>query len=133
MNKPEITREIPAKKKPTWKWKRTGRCQPAKCGAACCRLGPVLASFNPKDRKEHLDYSAMYDMFGWFKVAQIKDMALYSDGRTCKNLVGNRCAIQKTKPQCCREFPVVPEHAWFEVVKKVCTYRFVKVRLHEQD
>ena len=115
------------KKRPK-KWKRIGRCQPNKCGAYCCRVGPEASGFPNEPRISN----KLYKLFGWKceKLKTEKEGIRYimHPNTSCLNLKGNRCSIQKKKPNICKKFPENPSQAWYQLAKQHgCTYRFVKV------
>lgn len=125
------------KKKQDYEWKRVGRCQPTKCGALCCRCGPsCITTIKPdkvsKDpKKDNEDYWRFYELMGWAKISEKKIKGgteiYYGNPRSCSALKGNRCSIYKDRPKACKTFPASPDHNYYKMVKKYCTYKFIKV------
>lgn len=81
--------------------KRIGKCEPDKCGAACCK------AFLQKE-----------EMVGDEKFT-------FPDG-VCEKLKNNRCSIYSNRPQGCKDFPQSPDHPHYQAVKDVCTYKFIE-------
>lgn len=104
-------------------YKRVGRCQPKKCGAFCCRMGPLLLLNSTPPKTNDL-----YSVFGW-KNEKVGDLRVVYQNQPCSKLSNLKCTIQKTKPQGCVDFPHSPDHNWYKLAKKNgCTYNFVKIR-----
>ena len=110
------------------KWKRVGRCDPRKCGAFCCRMGPLMREYRKNEA-----YAKFLMMFGWSVVHEFKERGktyqVFSTCKSCPHLKGIRCNIHKKRPRICRNFPESRDMRWYEVAKAHgCTYRFVRVR-----
>lgn len=108
------------------KYKLTGRCNPKKCNAFCCRIG-IGILINKKNIKEK-DYCECFGLN--IKRYNKKSFIVYSP-IPCRFLdqLKMTCRIHKKKPLACREFPVNKNHDFYKFVKKYkCTYNFVKVK-----
>ncbi len=104
-------------------YKRTGTCQPDKCGAVCCKIG-LSVKFNNDPAFE--EYARLYGYE--IKIVDGEKYALTN--MVCKKLCNDKCSIQKTKPRMCTIFPESPDDSAFKIVKKLgCTYDFVEVKL----
>ncbi len=103
-------------------YKRTGRCQPKKCGAICCRLTAVN-NFS----KEETEYIKFYEIHGYKKIKIGNRIVMYLE-QACLQLNKTKCNIHENKPNPCKVFPEVKSLMWFKLCKKLgCTYRFKKV------
>ncbi len=126
--KDETTGKIDKPKKLP-QYKRVGRCQPKKCGAFCCRqaMGVMQTGHDSKRNKgwrsRHGDF---YSFFGFIKYQISKNKKLYVPPMPCRYLkLKGGCAIQKTKPRVCKEFPEARDLDYYRMAKKAgCTYRF---------
>ena len=93
---------------------RTGKCQPNKCGSACCKFHMIKKTDNTDDyidgfydsKNEHGDHLLV---------------------RNCKHLdvKNNKCKVWGTDkmPEVCKQFPV-PTDAVYKHVFDVCTFKF---------
>ena len=116
----------------TWKYKRIGRCQPSKCGAFCCRIGPLCKTSD--DTPRGLDEQRYFSYMGLSELGSItvgkKKIKILGHTTACSQLKGLRCSIHKERPNVCKDFPVLPSQEWFKIAKQHgCTYKFVKVKL----
>jgi hypothetical protein len=101
--------------------KRIGKCNPRRCGAACCRFF-------------HCRQYQYARYFAGFMDAKIK-----ADGkggafinRPCKFLKNNRCTRWKKRPVPCYQFPI-PSDEVYKQVKGKCSYRFVRITRKEYE
>jgi hypothetical protein len=88
---------------------RHGKCDPDKCGAACCKM---MKNPSPETKAEFCP----------------------DNNGVCRYLKNNRCTIQETKNQICKNFPPDPGDQNYLKVKDKCSYRFEeKVLLLEDE
>lgn len=113
----------------TKKYRRVGRCDPKKCGAFCCRIGPILYNIPIKKNQKKETYDSFFSKFGWSSQKIGKSMLFYPN-QTCKHLVNLRCGLGNKKPKVpCKVFPQDKNRLWYKLAKKNgCTYRFVEVK-----
>ena len=109
-------------------YKRVGRCQPKKCGAFCCRIGPYILRV-PKDKLgKPKDDPRYYYYNGCMNIHETSKYIYLAQNVACGKLRGSGCSIYKDRPKICQEFPASPDHEWYQVAKAHgCTYRFKKV------
>jgi len=109
------------------KYKRSGRCNPSKCGAFCCRIGPLAITAHSGCIKN--PSYALYDLFNWKSENINKNEILTYPNQNCSKLYGNKCIIHgKNKPYHCKIFPSGP-CKWYELCRKHgCTYRFKQLK-----
>lgn len=117
-------------------WKRTGQCQPSKCGAVCCKVGFAITGAMPETKRN----GRYWEYFGF------KEVKLSKKVLKIVNRVGQRIAIpnmrcsklslegkcelhgSKNKPETCRVFPESRELVFYQICKKLgCTYRFKRI------
>ena len=118
-----LLHEAKAKEKKHF-YKRCGRCDPRKCGGACCRY--TIAPMFDRD-------SYFAKITDWLKnpidtVKYGKETFIVSPFH-CPNItVGGRCKLHGTKKQSsiCDMFPCQHDDPFYLYVKKVCSYRFEK-------
>lgn len=116
-----------AKKERTFKWKRTGKCDPSKCGAFCCRHARMTALLE-KDKKRLKSQKKYYELQGFREKGLLNGNPVMAFDFPCAALKGIRCSIYKDRPITCKEFPLHPEHDFYKVcVQNGCTIRFKKV------
>ena len=109
-------------------WKRTGRCQPKKCGAFCCRVGPLMTKITEK-RKDRTNALRYYQLQGMFELGQVDGCPILSSRTSCSALRGLSCGVHKTRPTICREFPHIIDQDYYRLAKQHgCTYRFKQVK-----
>ena len=122
--------EIARAKKKKHYYKRIGRCDPGKCGGACCRY--VIALM-------HED-GYFSKVTGWLKnpIQTVK----YGKGTFvvtpfhCPNItIGGRCKLhgKKTQPLKCDCFPMKHDDAMYKYVQQVCSYRFEKTLIEQGE
>ncbi len=68
------------------------------------------------------------------EVAIIDGQKVLATRICCSALRGLRCSIHKNKPNLCKQFPVAPDHKWYEIaLQNGCTFRFKKIKIkHKQ-
>lgn len=104
-------------------WKRTGRCQPKKCGAFCCRVGPMMCCVDGKDEER------FYKLQGMVPIAKVGKQKIMTHRMSCMALKVLGCGIYKTRPNICKDFPGCPEQKFYRVCKQNgCNYRFVQIK-----
>jgi len=99
-------------------FKRVGSCKPDLCGAACCRIVSGGG-------REHTRYMAA--VLGVRTVHYLKRAKTWWFEKPCAQLKGLLCGIQKVKPAVCYQFPSTPSDGHYQVVRNVCSYRFVRI------
>lgn len=117
------------------KYERVGKCQPDKCGAFCCKMGPMALRYGGKrETKKHMKYYRLYEFFGWgtetIKEKGESPFTIVYPKQECSKLTeDNSCAIYKKRPTDCQKFPEHPDHEWYKIAKKHgCTYRFKEIK-----
>lgn len=107
-------------------YKRVGRCDPKKCGAFCCRLGPLMQSYEVMPSATQKDF---FNKFGWMSF-KIGKRTVYHSNQACRHLVNLRCNLGDKRPdQPCKAFPENKDMVWYKLAKKNgCTFRFIEVK-----
>ncbi len=131
MNNVDLNRILRNRAKETkrkfW-WKRTGRCTPGKCGAACCRY-TVSNQVEQSEYNRLLSYNLGTMVFGTKKIGKKQ---LVINNVVCPNMTMDcKCKLhgKKQQPYTCDIFPMHRDDGMYEVVKNYCGYKFVKVML----
>lgn len=108
-------------------YKRVGHCDPKKCGAFCCRVGPLMQFLCTG--KELTTQDDFFNKFGWMSQKLGKDV-IYHSNQACRHLVNLRCNLGNKRPKNpCKVFPESKDLVWYRLAKKNgCTYRFVEVK-----
>ncbi len=107
-------------------YKRVGHCDPKKCGAFCCRVGPLIQLYNIIPPKTQ---DSFFKKFGWMSQKLGKN-TFYHSNQACRYLVNLRCTLGNKRPEHpCKDFPESKDLEWYRLAKKNgCTYRFVEVK-----
>lgn len=115
-----------------FRYQRTGKCQPDKCGSFCCTVGPLMMRISQKDRQGNKRFSSF---FGWQEVGTLKDGdKIIAQRMQCRHLKKGRCSIYKKRPKVCKAFPAHPSQEWYKVARQHgCTYRFKRVPLKKKE
>ncbi len=130
-NKQERPKEAknPKPHKKKHKWVRTGRCQPTKCGAFCCRTGAIMTQCNRKSKRAKDDMK-YYELQNMQPIGDLNGETILSNRVACAALRGLRCGIHKKRPSICKEFPFNKDQSFYKVaVQHGCTYKFKKIKL----
>jgi len=105
-------------------YERTGRCQPEKCGAFCCRQGAWMLTVRDKDSKK------FFELHGVRSIGKINNDDVMSPCTNCSALKGLKCGIYNHRPKICKDFPVAREQGYYQIaVQHGCTFRFKKVKV----
>lgn len=123
----EIIRKRSIKDKKKFWWKRVGRCNPLKCGGACCRY---YVNTGPS-KKEYHDIMGV-DHKNTFEIRRMGNKELIIKNAVCPNMTMDcKCKLHgnKNQPYTCDVFPMHPTDGTYLAVKKFCGYKFVKVKL----
>lgn len=111
---------------PSW-MKRVGSCNPSKCGGACCRYTvSVLRNNEEYQNLIHSDKGGVMH-----SVKKIKDKELIVTNAVCPYMTMDcKCSMhgKKKQPYTCDVFPMHHTDGVYQAVKKLCGYRFVKVK-----
>jgi len=95
--------------------RRTGTCQPEKCGGVCCKFYSIT-----KDRTDNL----LYDYIeGFFEIDKFDNFILK---KPCRQLTNdNKCKLWDTDrfPAVCQQFPHVTDPV-YHLISDVCTFKF---------
>lgn len=119
----KIKIEIAKSEKKKYYYKRIGKCNPNKCGGACCRY--VLANM--------FEDSYHTKITNWVR----QPMQTVKYGKTtyvvsafhCPDImISGRCRLHGTKRQSeiCDKFPMNHDDAVYKYVKEICCYTFEK-------
>lgn len=105
-------------------YKRSGRCNPARCAGACCRY---IAS------KMHYEGNYFRKVTEWVRgpievITHNGTTFIISPFHCPKITIDGKCSLhsKKDQPQICDMFPAVPDDGVYLYVKEVCGYRFAK-------
>ena len=97
--------------------KRTGKCQPEKCGSACCK-------FHLNRAKGHTD---TYDYHSFF-ADEFDKQGNFVYNKNCEQLdeKNNKCKLWGSEkfPEVCKQFPSVNDPVYRHVRDK-CTFKFI--------
>jgi len=98
-------------------FKRSGKCNYKKCKAICCRFFHI-GTIKSSQQKKYLKG------FG-FKIILFKGEQHIILEKPCKylNLKTYKCKRHKTKPACCRQFPINDDSV-YQLIQKKCSYKF---------
>lgn len=108
-------------------FKRVGRCNPGKCGGACCRF--VVVRNNECNSYQDLMLSASDKPL--VKVVKDDNNEWYVYDSKCPYMTMDcRCRLhgKKRQPSVCDKFPMTPNDGVFVVLRKFCGYSFKKVK-----
>ena len=116
------------KNKRKFYWKRIGKCNPSKCGGACCRYS-VLSY------RDHGYHDIINRGSGIYKIIKHKKETLSIIHAQCPNMrMDGRCKLhgKKSQPSVCEKFPMSRDDGVFIAVKKYCGFKFVKEVLYDK-
>lgn len=104
-------------------YQRYGKCNPQKCGSACCRFAVAT-----EGREYHRFAFAGIRQ----PVARVKHRkeAIMIFAFHCPNItIDGRCKYhgRKTQAEICDKFPMTPTDMMYQYVKKYCGYHFKKI------
>jgi len=134
------------KQAPKFKWKRIGKCK--QCGL-CCLFSKGM--FTAEFRGDYYYFlkktgcteihrrKVKYKKNEKFKRKPKKDYwieVIMGKLSGCPQLMFNKkgkilCSIHDKKPKTCKVFPESPDHKFWDVLKHVCGYKFVKVKINK--
>lgn len=123
----EIIRKRAIKEKNKYWWRRIGRCNPNKCGGACCRYAVTI---EPSKKEYHDLIGANHKDV--FEIKKVNKKDLIIKNAVCPNMTMDcKCKLheKKEQPYTCDVFPMHPDDGTYLAVKKFCGYKFVKVKL----
>ena len=107
--------------------KRVGKCDPTKCSSACCRFFTISSYSN--DEYHDLASSSHKGTLYSIKKYKKKEVRIYHNN--CKYMaINGRCKLhnKKKQPYTCNVFPMHIDDATYQIVKKYCGYKFVKIK-----
>lgn len=99
--------------------KRTGKCNPQKCGAACCK---IYSGTTP-----YVQYTLA--MLGHKRCMKYGKEELWVR-HICPFLKNGKCSIYAHRPGACRQFPHLYDTT-YKLVRRKCSFRFRKITKRE--
>lgn len=107
-------------------YKRIGCCNPKKCGAFCCRVGPAMQAYMQKPTATEKEF---FINFGWME-QKLNDICIFHSNQACRHLRNLKCNLGDKRPDSpCKAFPENKDMEWYLIAKKNgCTYRFIEVK-----
>lgn len=107
-------------------YKKVGKCN--QCGM-CCLFKDGMKRVD----KKHKDELYFNKKIGWTIIKEDKDCFILGKIQGCPYLIFTKegkliCKLHGTKlqPKICKDYPVHPDHTFYEVFKDWCGYKFKK-------
>jgi len=125
----EYINKLGLKSKEKYLWVRSGKCNPVKCGSACCRfnvLGHVKNNSHAKNYHQMSDYLQHNNI----QIRVLNRSTIYMTPRLCPNIaIDGKCELhnKRTQPKVCKYFPMTPKDGVYVAVKHVCGFKFEKI------
>ena len=105
-------------------FKRIGKCDPSICGGACCR-------YSVANHNTDAEYHNLITVPIPVKIIKTKTKVLEVIAINCPNItIDGKCCLhgKKKQPYTCDVFPMHPEDGTYILVKKYCSYKFIKIK-----
>ena len=124
----KILKECAEEQHKKYYYKRTGNCNYKKCMSACCRFNcQKHRKKNSKQQYQMSDYSYIRDV----SIISDDKYDFYISPRLCMYLTfDGLCKSHKKKlqPRVCQYFPMHPDDGTFIALRKICGYKFNKIK-----
>lgn len=104
-------------------YQRYGKCNPQKCGSACCRFAVATEG----SEYHQLAFAGVRSPVA--RIKQRKDVIIIFAFH-CPNITTDgKCKLhnKKTQPEVCDKFPMTTTDAMYRYVKRYCRYYFKRV------
>ena len=108
-------------------YKRIGKCNPQRCGGACCRYSTAT---NNKEEEYH-DIVKRQDAGNIHSIKRYKNKEIIINNFICPYMtIDCKCSLhgKKKQPYTCDVFPMHHTDCTYQAIKKFCGYRFIRIK-----